>query len=150
MAERGTERSQAIRPSIAGANDSFRRDLISNAYARREVVPVHGLVAVIAVQSIAEHIQETGIEVILSAVLRPIDGLGEDQFPTQTVGDGELMRWPPFVLTVKEIPLLALLRVDAGTDVPGEAGHIAEQEGAYAESTAIGTSSVAQAPSCCR
>ena len=64
------------------------------------------------------------------AVAGAVHGLGEDHFPAQAEGDGQLRSGAPFILPVpEEAALLAFLGVGAGADVAVEVGHVAQQEG---------------------
>src|ERR1700730_2695103 len=76
VTEDGSESAERIAPAVAGADHGLRRELISDAEARRQVSPVHVLNAVVGDLSHSEDVDQARAEVKLSAIAGFVDGLG--------------------------------------------------------------------------
>ena len=68
MAEVVAERSEAIAPAVACANDRLWANLISQTDARSKVMPVHVLVTMIRREANTENFHVAGVDVQLGTI----------------------------------------------------------------------------------
>src|SRR5579875_2038164 len=92
-------------------------------------MPVHGL------QSLRRNIRGTHyadqarVQIHPSAVARRVYRFGKDQFPAQTVVDGQLSGYAPGILRTISASLLTLFSVGRSADIAAERSSLAKQEG---------------------
>ena len=116
-------------PAISHTHHCLGSELISNSHTWSK-----GFVSVVDIAvgsegAFAGDPDRTIGQIGKTALIFPVNRLGEVDLPPQAVVEGQLRSDPPCILTIEEETFLPLRCINAGTHVTVKAGYIAQQEG---------------------